>query len=306
MDYLIHVLILALIYAVFAMGLNLQLGYAGLYNFGHVAFFGIGAYVSALLASRAGVPVSVSMGCAVASTAAAGALLAVPALRVSGDYFGIITLVFAEMFRLACLNERWLTKGPMGLPGIPRPAWIAPGVEGMPAFLLLAALSAAAVFLFVKALTGSPFGRALKVIREDEHIAQAFGKNVQHLKIKTIAAGSALAGLAGALWAHYISYISPADFTLTETILVLLCVVLGGRATNFGPVAGAFAVVGFGELVRFLPIPQEFHRYVAPLQGIVYGAVLVGLMMKMPDGILPEHRRPGSQGSGAPDGRRTV
>jgi branched-chain amino acid transport system permease protein len=290
MDYLIHILILALIYAIFAMGLNLELGYAGLFNFGHVAFFGIGAYVSALLC-RAGVPVSLAMVCAVMAAAAAGALLAVPALRVSGDYFGIITLVFAEMFRLVCLNERWLTKGPMGLPGIPRPAWIAPGVEGMPAYLLLAVLTAAAVFFFGRMLTGSPFGRALKVIREDEHIAQAFGKNIQHLKIKAITAGSALAGVAGVLWAHYISYISPADFTLTETILVLLCVVLGGRGTNAGPVLGAFAVVCFGEMVRFLPIPQEFHRYVAPLQGIVYGAVLVGLMLKMPDGLLPEHRR---------------
>jgi ABC-type branched-subunit amino acid transport system permease subunit len=188
MEYLIHIIILSLIYAVFAMGLNLQLGYAGLYNFGHVAFFGIGAYVSALL-SRAGLPVPLAMACAVLAAALAGGLLAIPALRVSGDYFGIITLVFAEMFRLICLNERWLTKGPMGLPGISRPAWIAPGVEGMPAYLLLAVLTAAVAFVFVRALTGSPFGRALKVIREDEHIAQAFGKNVQHLKIKAIAAG---------------------------------------------------------------------------------------------------------------------
>jgi ABC-type branched-subunit amino acid transport system permease subunit len=299
MDYLIHVFILALIYAVFALGLNLQLGYAGLYNFGHVAFFGIGAYVSALL-SRTGAPVPLAMGCGILAAAAAGALLAVPALRVSGDYFGIITLVFAEMFRLVCLNERWLTKGPMGLPGIPRPTGVAPGVEGLPAYLLLAVLTVAVAFVFLRALTGSPFGRALKVIREDEHIAQAFGKNVQHLKIKAIATGSALAGVAGTLWAHYISYISPADFTLTETILVLLCVVLGGRATNTGPVLGAFAVVFFGEMVRFLPIPRELHRYVAPMQGIVYGALLVGLMMKMPDGLLPEHRRGRSKPAATP------
>jgi branched-chain amino acid transport system permease protein len=290
MDYFLHIIILALIYSILAMALNLELGYAGLYNFGHVAFFGLGAYVSALL-SRAGVPVSLAMGCAMASAGAAGALLAVPALRVSGDYFGIATLVFAEMFRLVCLNERWLTKGPMGLPGIPRPAWIAPGIEGLTAFLVLAFLAAGAVFFFLRTLTGSPFGRALKVVREDEHIAQAFGKNVLHLKIKAVATGSVLAGLAGALWAHYISYISPADFTLTETILVLLCVVLGGRGTQAGPVLGAFAVVGFGEAVRFLPIPRELYLYVAPLQGIVYGALLVGLMLKRPDGLLPEHRR---------------
>jgi branched-chain amino acid transport system permease protein len=108
--------------------------------------------------------------------------------------------------------------------------------------------------------------------------------------------------VAGTLWAHYISYISPADFTLTETILVLLCVVLGGRATNAGPVLGAVAVVFFGEMVRFLPIPQELHRYVAPLQGVVYGFLLVGLMMKMPEGLLSEHPRSRSQRSAAGGG----
>jgi branched-chain amino acid transport system permease protein len=253
----------------------------------------MGAYVSALL-SRNGVPVPAAMLCAMAAAGAAGALLAVPALRVTGDYFGIATLVFDEMFRLVFLNERWLTKGPMGLPGIPRPGWIAPGVEGLAGYLLLAALTAAGAFLFIGKLTRSPFGRSLKVIREDEHIAQAFGKNILLLKIKTIAAGSVLAGLAGALWAHYISYISPADFTLTETILVVLCVVLGGRGTNWGPVLGAFAVIFFGEAVRFLPIPHELHRYVAPLQGMIYGGILVLIVLKMPDGMIPEHRRSGA------------
>jgi branched-chain amino acid transport system permease protein len=287
MQYFLHIIILALIYSVFAMSLNLELGYTGLYNFGHVAFFGIGAYVSALL-SLAGLPVTLAMPLAMFAAGLAGAMLAVPALRLSGDYFGIATLVFAEMFRLVCLNERWLTKGPMGLPGIPRPGWIAVGVAGIPVYLLFSLLAAAAVFLLIRRLTRSPFGRALKVVREDEYVAQAFGKNTLKLKTKSIAIGSGLAGLAGAMWAHYISFISPADFTMTETILVLLCVVLGGRGTNWGPVIGAFVVIFFGEVVRFLPIPAEFTRFVAPLQGMVYGALLVLFMLKMPRGIVAE------------------
>jgi branched-chain amino acid transport system permease protein len=152
-------------------------------------------------------------------------------------------------------------------------------------------LAVVGTFVFIRRLTGSPFGRALRVIREDEHTAQAFGKNILLFKVKAIVVGSVLAGWAGTLWAHYISYISPADFTLTETMLVLLCVVLGGRGTNWGPVVGAIAVVFFGEAVRFLPIPQALTRYVAPLQGIIYGGILVVIMMKMPNGLIPEHRR---------------
>jgi branched-chain amino acid transport system permease protein len=289
MDYLLHILIVALIFAIFAMALNLELGYAGLYNFGHVAFFGIGAYTSALL-SLAGVPVAAAMAAAIVLAGIAGALLAVPALRLAGDYFGVATLVFAEMVRLVFLNERWLTKGPMGLPGIPRPPWTAPGVSGLLAYLLFCGVLAALVFLVIRRLALAPFGRALKVIREDEHVAQALGKNTLTLKIKAITVGSALAGLAGSLWAHYISYISPADFTLTETILVLLCVVLGGRGTTWGPVLGALAVILFGELIRFLPLPVDFGRVIAPLQGMVYGLILVVVMLKRPQGLIAEYR----------------
>ncbi|MBU4426873.1 MAG: branched-chain amino acid ABC transporter permease [Proteobacteria bacterium] len=289
MDYLLHILIIALIYSIFAISLNLELGYTGLYNFGHVAFFGIGAYTSALL-SLAGLPVAVSMVCGMAVAGGAGAVLAIPALRLSGDYFGIATLVFAEMARLFFLNERWLTKGPMGLPGIPRPGWIGGGVAALPMFLVFCTLLTIAAFLIIRRLTTAPFGRALKVVREDEYVAQALGKNVLTLKIKAITVGSVLAGLAGGLWAHYITYISPGDFTLTETILVLLCVVLGGRGTNWGPVLGAFVITFFGESVRFLPIPMDFGRFVAPLQGMVYGGVLILIMLKRPEGLLPEYK----------------
>lgn len=289
MDYLLHILIVAVVYSTFAMSLNLELGLTGLYNFGHVAFFGIGAYASALL-SLAGFPVALSMFGGMAAAGAAGALLAVPALRLTGDYFGIATLAFGEMIRLLFLNERWLTKGPMGLPGIPRPLGIHGGVAGLPFYLLLSASLALAVFLMARQIIRSPFGRSLKVVREDEYVAQVLGKNVFSLKIRIVALGSFLAGLAGALYGHYVTYISPSDFTLNETILVLLCVVLGGRGTQWGPVLGAFLIIFFQELLRFLPIPVDFGRVVAPIQGMVYGAVLIVLMMKRPEGVFPEYR----------------
>ena len=290
MDYLLHILIVFLIYAIFAISLNLELGYTGLYNFGHVAFFGIGAYTSALL-SLAGYPVALGMAGGMLLAGVLGTLLAIPALRLSGDYFGIATLSFGEIIRLFFLNERWLTKGPMGLPGIPRPAWIGEGIAGLPRFLILCILLTVMVFLVTRRITRSPFGRALKVVREDEYVAQALGKNALSFKVRVVTVGSILAGLAGSLWAHYISYISPADFTLTETILVLLCVVLGGRGTNRGPILGAFVIIFFQEVIRFLPIPPDFGRFVAPLQGVVYGAALIILMLKRPEGLLPEYKQ---------------
>jgi branched-chain amino acid transport system permease protein len=218
-------------------------------------------------------------------------MVSLPTLRLSGDYFGIATLVFAEMAHLFFLNERDLTRGPMGLPDIPRPSWIGSGTESLSLFLVFAFLCLLVTLAILGRLTRSPFGRALKVIREDEFVAQALGKNTVALKTRAVVIGSVFAGLAGALWAHYITYISPSDFTLTETILVLLCVVLGGRGTLAGPVLGAAAVVFFGEFIRFIPIPEGYTRFVAPIQGMVYGLILILMMLRRPQGIIPESRR---------------
>ena len=185
MDYILHVLVLAGMYAIYAMSLNLELGYAGLYNFGHVAFFGVGAYVSALL-TLGGWPVEPSLVAAALLAGLAGAVFAWGSLRLTGDYFGMATLAFAEMFRLLALNERWLTRGPLGLPGIPRPGWMGQGMSGLPHFLVFELVVAAGVWWLLRRLTASPFGRALKVIREDEQVAQALGKNLLSFRVRAV------------------------------------------------------------------------------------------------------------------------
>ncbi|TKB05641.1 branched-chain amino acid ABC transporter permease [Desulforhopalus sp. IMCC35007] len=285
MEYLLHIGIVCLIYILFASSLNLELGCAGLYNFGHVGFFAIGSYTTALL-TLSGYSVWFGLLAAMLVAGLSGLIFSWPVLRLTGDYFGIASLAFAEMVRLFLLNERWLTRGPMGLPGIPRVEIL--GYSGNTVTLLTAlVITVVSLFCFKKILT-SPFGRTLKLIREDEHVARAFGKDVVSFKTRTMAIGSAFGGLAGGLWAHYLGYISPNDFSLQLTVLVLLCVVLGGRGTLLGPIVGAVLVVSVGEGLRFLPLPASMTAGVAHIQSMLFGLVLILLMLRRPQGIIAE------------------
>jgi len=287
MDLFLHLWIMILIYAIFAMSLNLEVGYTGLFNFGHVAFFGIGAYVSALLTLH-GVAFEWALVAALIAAGFSGFLLSIPSLRLRGDYFGIATLGFGEMIRMIFQNEVWLTKGPMGLPGIPKPVLFSYRFATLPQYLLLTLGFATLTFFVLRSIVRSPLGRVLKAIREDEVAAVALGKNVFLFRVKSFVIGSVLAGLAGTLWGHYTTFISPGDFTLLETILVLLIVVLGGKGTEWGPFLGAVVLIFFQESLRFLRLPAEWTRYLAPLQQMIFGGLLVILMIFRPEGILRE------------------
>jgi branched-chain amino acid transport system permease protein len=287
MDLLLHLSVVIAIYAIFALSLNVEIGYTGLFNFGHVAFFAIGAYTSALL-TLSGVPFVWSLPAALFMAGLCGFLLSIPALKLQGDYFGIATLGFGEILRMIFNNEVWLTKGPMGLPGIPRPEFFGFVFDTLPRYLVLSAGFALLTFAILAFVVLSPFGRALKAVRDDETAAEILGKNAYRFKIKSFVIGSVFAGLAGVLWAHYATFISPGDFTLTETILVLLIVVMGGKGTFLGPVAGAVVLIFFQESVRFLRLPPEWTRLLGPLQQMIFGLLLVVLMVFRPEGIIRE------------------
>lgn len=287
MDLILHLAIVVAIYSIFALSLNIEVGYTGLFNFGHVAFFAIGAYTSALL-SLHGVPFFSALIAGIACAAVGGLLIGLPALKLEGDYFGIATLGFAEIVRMLLQNQVAWTKGPMGLPGIPKPEILSWHFDTLPTYLLLALGAAALTFLVIGFLTLSPFGRVLKAIRDDETAAAVLGKNPFAYKMASFMIGSAFAGLAGVLWAHFITFVSPGDFTLTETILVLLIVVLGGKGTLWGPVAGAAVLIFFQESVRFLRLPPEWSGILGPLQQMVFGLLLVVLMIFRPDGLIRE------------------
>lgn len=296
MDLFLHLCVMIFIYIIFAMSLNLEVGYTGLFNFGHVAFFGIGAYTSALLTLQR-VPFELSLLIALAMAGLWGFFISIPSLKLRGDYFGIVTLGFGEIIRMVFQNEVWLTKGPMGLPGIPKPVLFTYQFGTLPQYLLLTFGFAAITFLILRIILRSPFGRVLKAIREDEVAAETLGKNVFFFRIKSFVIGSLFAGLAGTLWGHYTTFISPGDFTLLETILVLLIVVLGGKGTQWGPVLGAFVLIFFQESLRFLRLPAEWTRYLAPLQQMIFGGLLIVLMVFRPEGLLKEKGRVSNAGN---------
>ncbi len=282
--YLLHLLILICIYAILAMSLNLITGYTGLLNLGHAAFFGIGAYASTLLV-MAGYPFWVGFLAAGAIAGFFGFLLSIPALRLRGDFLAIATLAFGEIIRSILLNWTDLTRGPLGIPGIPKPELFGFEFDSLFSFFLLSLGVLIASYLILKRLLNSDFGLSLKALRENENIAESLGKNVSLLKTLALIIGAAFAGFAGSLFAHYISFIDPSSFVLGETILMLLMVVLGGMGSLEGSIVGAIILILLPEPLRFIGLPSAM---VGQLRQIIYACLLIALIVKRPKGILGE------------------
>jgi branched-chain amino acid transport system permease protein len=287
--YLTAILTLAGIRALLALGLNVQWGMAGLVNLGVVAFFAIGAYTAGLL-TVAGVAWPLAWAAALATSGVAGAALALAALRLREDYLAIVTLGGGEVLRLFLLNETWLTRGANGIAGIPRPlhAWFPARYDLF--YLGLVALAVLVVYAALERLRRTPFGRVLRAIREDETVAAAAGKAVVRFKVQAFAIGAVVAGLAGVLFGHYLAYIEPNMFLPQETLFVWLALILGGSGNNRGAILGAVLLLGLLEGSRFAKdlIPFLTGVRLAAAQQMLVGALLVALMIRRPEGLLPE------------------
>ncbi|MCY1666644.1 branched-chain amino acid ABC transporter permease [Rhizobium sp. SL86] len=294
LSYLIFTLTLGGIYALLALSLNLIWGGVGMVNLGLAGFFAVGAYASALVAI-AGVPLPLAMLLACLIGAAAGILATFATIRLRGDYLAIVTLGFAEVVRMVALNERWLTRGSDGISGIPAPFRAELGVDGFNLFYLaLVSVIVLAVFLTMRRLDLSPFGRVLKAIREDQELATFAGKSVTRFKMQTFALSAGIAGLAGALYGHFQTYISPDHFQPLITIYIFLAVTAGGVGRPVGALVGAYLVVFFLEATRFL---GEIFTVLEPGQVAAIREILVGLALLCvlhlrPQGILPERIAP--------------
>lgn len=307
-------------FAVFAVGLNLEYGFGGLINFGHVAFMALGAYTIALLAELGGfwatqTGILVAFFLALAIAAVAGLLLALPAIRLRQDYLAIVTIAAAEILRRVLQNEQALTHGAHGvtlssarrplaldaLDGIPIvgpqivaeldrvASWL--DFTGSPYLFVLFLIALAftvVLLLLVERLVHSPWGRVVEAIREDEDAVRSLGVNPTVYKLQVFALGSAVAAAAGALWAWQLTFIVPQHFAPLRTFWAWMMIVIGGVANNRGAIAGAFIFWTIWSLTRGLSFLADYGldgSQIAAVSPLVLGLMFVGFMLVKPEGL---------------------
>jgi branched-chain amino acid transport system permease protein len=289
--YLVAMAVTAGIYAIMALGMNVIWGMAGLINLGLVGFFAVGAYTSSLLTLKAGWPISAGVLAGAAAAAAVGVAVALITVRLRGDYLAIVTLGFAETMRVVMSNELWIANGTDGLSGIPGPfrQSLGPHLFNLQ-FLTIVVAGTVILFFLFERLAHAPFGRVLRGIREDEQVVQVAGKNVVMFKIKAFAVGTAALGLAGALYAHFTSFIAPDLFAPLLTLYVKLSLLVGGLGNNIGAIVGAVLVVFFLESTRFIIpyIPEISAVQGAALREILIAVALLLVLRVRARGLVPE------------------
>lgn len=287
MDYIAHILVISTYYIILSTSLNLVVGYAGLPALGHIGFSCVGAYSSALISVKLGLSPWIGLPVAASLAGLSGIIIGVPVLRLDGDYFALATLGFGIIIYAVTQNWTSLTGGAMGITGIPKYT-IAGNSLSSPWSTFALYLPITVSITFVQGLiVRSPFGRILSGLREDEEATQILGKNTVIAKLKVFVLSAAIAGIAGSMYAHYITYIDPSSFTVMESLLVLFMVIFGGLGTIQGSIIGAFLLVLFPELLRSLGIPPSIS---GPLRQVIYGLGLVLLTLFRPQGLLGSYR----------------
>ncbi|OHA40005.1 MAG: branched-chain amino acid ABC transporter permease [Candidatus Taylorbacteria bacterium RIFCSPLOWO2_02_FULL_48_16] len=287
MEYLIHLAILAAIYAILALSLNLVVGYTGILSVTHAAFFGLGAYATAILTTRYELNFFVSLIAGIAITAVIALFIGRVLSKFRGDFVALGSVGFNMIVWSVFLNWQELTHGPLGIPGIGRPELLGFSFSDNLSFLALAAVFAVLVYAVARFIKSSSFGRALRAIREDEEVLQVFGYRVLHYKLAVFTIGAGMAAVAGSLFAAYITFIDPSTFTINESIFLLSVIILGGLASNRGAVIGAVVLILLPEALRFVGFPADIA---AQTRQAVYGVMLILLMLYRPQGLVGEYK----------------
>ena len=288
--YINNLAVLITINAILAVTLNFVLGYAGIFSMAHAVFFGIGAYATALVAVKLGAGFLLSTAIGMGLAALISLALALPALRVRGEYFVAASLGL-QMLAITVFSEwKGVTGGIGGITNIP-PARL-PGftIASPEQYLLLCLVCLLLVMLAVAVLVRSSFGRSLKAIRDDETAAWAFGKNVAVIKTIAVAVSSALAAVAGSLYAFYMSFVNVESFTLDTSVYLMAMVIIGGTATLLGPVVGTILILLLPAVLSYMPyLPQT---EIGAIQQMVYGLAMVLLMIFRPGGLWGYREKP--------------
>lgn len=274
-QYATHILVLAGIYIIMSVGLSLVSGFAGQLSLGQAAFYAVGAYTAALLAVNFAVPFWVGAVAATIMAALVGILLGLPTLRLSGVYMTVATVGFGEIVRLVLLNWTSLTRGPMGVRGIPPVAFGSLTLASPANFYYLVLFSTALALFIAGRIINSRVGRAFIAIADKEVAAQTVGINPTYYKTLAFVLSAAFAGFAGSLYAHYIGYLHPDAFTQAESVLAVTIIVVGGVRSLGGIVGAALILVPAMEYLR------AFSEY----RLIVYASLLILSLIFMPNGI---------------------
>jgi branched-chain amino acid transport system permease protein len=294
LSYALFIATIGGIYGLLALSLNLIWGGAGMVNLGLAGFFAVGAYASALLTTSAHAPIPVGWLLALLCGGAAGLVVTLSTTRLREDYLAIVTLGFAEVVRLVASNEIWLTRGTDGISGIPGPWKRALGPDFNGVYLLIVLAVVAVVFLVVRRIDRSPYGRVLRAIREDAQVAQVAGKPVLRFKAQAFALSAAIAGLAGALYGHFTSYIAPDLFLPLITVYIFLAVASGGTGNPSGALLGAYLLMTLLESARFIvaDLPGLSAVQKAAVKELMIALTLILVLRLKPSGLLPERIPP--------------
>lgn len=273
-------------YVMLSQSLTLTAGYSGLISLAHAGFYGLGAYTTAILSTQFHFPFLAILIIAMFISGIFAVIVSAIALRTVDDYFIIITLGI-QVVAFSIMNN-WisLTNGPLGIPSIPSVSILGIAIESKILFFLLTLVFTTIVFLLLRNITKSPFGRILIALCEDEIFTKSLGKKVYQAKVASFTIGGIFAAIPGVLYAHYISYIDPTSFTIDESIFILSIVIIGGMRSLRGSAIAAAVLVVLPEALRFLGMPSNIA---SNIRQIIYGLALVIMMFKFSKGFISKN-----------------
>lgn len=283
-NYLANLGVLICVYSILAITLNFVMGYAGIFSLAHAVFFGVGAYTGGFIALNYTSSILVTLPAAMLTSAVLSLLLAIPTLRVRGEYFVAASLGL-QILAVTLFSEwKWFTGGIGGLVGIPPISVFGTEVFRPVAFFFVTLVALIVTIAIFYLLVRSNFGRSLRAIRDSESAAAAFGKNVPVIKTVSLAISAALAGMVGALYASYLAFINVESFMLDTSVLIMAMVIIGGTGTQLGPIVGAIVLLSLPSAISYMSfLPQS---EIGAIQQIIYGAGMTLLMLFRPGGIV--------------------